>query len=241
MQFRVLSYNIHKGIGGIDRKYKPERIIETIDHYQPDIALLQEVSDGTKRSRYHRQVDLLGDELGFKHRLFQANVKRKIGCYGNAILSQFPLSKPTNINLTVPPKKIRNGLAAHVSITHKNSTKRIIVVNVHLGLAAYERAIQVCRLTEDVYINNIKKDTPVLLGGDFNDVWENLCRKVLNAQGFISIPKKAKSFPAVYPARSLDRVFHKGKVSVVKAFVGRTEIAREASDHLPIIVDFKLT
>lgn len=240
MQFRILSYNIHKGIGGIDRKYKPERIIETIQSYEPDIVLLQEVTDGSKRSRYHRQVDLLGDELNFEHRLFQPNVKRKIGCYGNAILSHFPLSNAENINLTVPPKKRRNGLAAHVQISHGNLTRKVIIVNVHLGLAAYERAIQVCRLTESDYINKARADTPVLLGGDFNDVWENLCRKVLNAEGFISMPKKAKTFPAVYPARCLDRVFHRGSIKVINSYAGHTKLAREASDHLPIIVDFKI-
>jgi len=30
MKLRVLSYNIHKCIGGLDRRYRPERIVETI-------------------------------------------------------------------------------------------------------------------------------------------------------------------------------------------------------------------
>ena len=56
MQFRLVTYNIHKGIGGVDRLYRPERIVETLAHYQPDIVLLQEVDDGVPRSRHHRQV-----------------------------------------------------------------------------------------------------------------------------------------------------------------------------------------
>ena len=241
MQIRVLSYNIHKGIGGIDRKYKPERIIKTIKLYNPDIALLQEVSDGSKRSGYHRQVDLIADELDFEHRLFQSNVKRKTGSYGNAILSNYHLSNSLSIDLTVPPKKRRKGLAAQITITKNKSTRKLMIVNVHLGLAAYERAIQVCELVDNKFVKNTKKHTPILLGGDFNDVWENLCRKVLNAEGFYSIPKKAKTFPAIYPTRSLDRIFHRGDIVVEKFFVGRAGVAREASDHLPIIVDFKLT
>ena len=42
MRFRIITYNIHKGIGGVDRRYRLQRIIETIAHYRPDIALLRE-------------------------------------------------------------------------------------------------------------------------------------------------------------------------------------------------------
>ena len=37
------SYNIHKGIGGRDRRYRLERILAVIEHEQPDFLCLQEV------------------------------------------------------------------------------------------------------------------------------------------------------------------------------------------------------
>ena len=40
MKLRVLTWNIHKGIGGVDRRYRPERVIEVIAHYEPDLVLL---------------------------------------------------------------------------------------------------------------------------------------------------------------------------------------------------------
>ena len=61
MQFRLLTYNIHKGIGGVDRRYRPERIVEVVAHYQPDIVCLQEVDEGVKRSQFHQQAELLAD------------------------------------------------------------------------------------------------------------------------------------------------------------------------------------
>ncbi len=88
---RIMSYNIHKGIGGIDRKYKPERIINTIEYYKPDIIFLQEVDDGVPRSKSHIQVKLIADALGYKYYVFQANVFLRNGCYGNAILSHHPI------------------------------------------------------------------------------------------------------------------------------------------------------
>ncbi len=33
MRIRLITYNIHKGIGGIDRRYQPQRVGATIAHY----------------------------------------------------------------------------------------------------------------------------------------------------------------------------------------------------------------
>ncbi len=67
MQFRVITWNIHKGIGGVDRRYRPDRIVDTLNHYAADILLLQEVDDGVPRSRFDCQVELFADALGLKH------------------------------------------------------------------------------------------------------------------------------------------------------------------------------
>lgn len=240
MQLRVMSYNIHKCIGGVDRKYKPERIIDTIRHYSPNIVLLQEVDLGVPRSRTDDQAALLADRLGFNYQLFQANVKLKQGCYGNAILSQYPLSHASNIDLTVPYKKKRRGLAAQVQIKHDGHVRSIKVINVHLGLAAYERAIQVKRIVNDSYTSNNPHKLPVLLGGDFNDLWRNLCKKVLYAHGFISVLGKTKTYPALMPSLALDRIFYHGELKAINAFAGHIQLSRAASDHLPVIADFSL-
>src|SRR5436190_853215 len=55
MQFRVVSWNIHKGIGGADRRYRLERIVEVLQALAPDIAMLQEVAEDMPRSRFHDQ------------------------------------------------------------------------------------------------------------------------------------------------------------------------------------------
>jgi len=63
LRLRLLTYNIHKCIGGLDRRYAPERVRDTIAHYEPDVVCLQEVDAEARRSQYHRQVDVLGDML----------------------------------------------------------------------------------------------------------------------------------------------------------------------------------
>ena len=79
MHFRLLTYNIHKGIGGVDRRYCPERIVETIEHYAPDIALLQEVDDGVPRSEHHHQVEMMALGMGISTPCIPAECPSQVG------------------------------------------------------------------------------------------------------------------------------------------------------------------
>ena len=86
MRLTVLTYNVHKCVGGLDRRYRPERVVETAAHHAPDIVLLQECGNGTETGpRWHRQVDVLADGLGLGHRAWFPNHRyRRGGEYGNA-------------------------------------------------------------------------------------------------------------------------------------------------------------
>ena len=44
-KMRVLSYNIHKGIGGRDRRYRLERIIEVIEDQNPNLICLKKLTE----------------------------------------------------------------------------------------------------------------------------------------------------------------------------------------------------
>jgi endonuclease/exonuclease/phosphatase family metal-dependent hydrolase len=48
MLLKVLTYNIHRAIG-VDRRFRPSRIVEILAHHDADIALLQEVDEGVPR------------------------------------------------------------------------------------------------------------------------------------------------------------------------------------------------
>ena len=240
MRIRLITYNIHKGIGGIDRRYRPERIVQTMQHFGPDIVFLQEGDDGVPRSRGHRQVDYLGEALQFPHRLFQKNVSLRQGHYGNAILSRFPLSKSDDIELTLPLKKRRRALAAQCRIHGSQLRRTLILVNMHLGLADYERSIQLKRLLRAPPIQHRKATTAIIMGGDLNDVWGNLGRRWLQPAGFQTAAGPVNTFPAFRPLRPLDRFFFRGNVNCNHCFSGQIRAARFASDHLPLIADFEV-
>ena len=241
MQFRLLTYNIHKGIGGVDRQYRLERIVETIAHCAPDIVLLQEVDDGVPRSRHHRQVDLLGDQLGLPYRAFQQNVTLREGHYGNAILSRFPLHDVYHLELSIPLKKRRRALAAHCQLHFDGHTRTLLVVNSHLGLAGFERSIQVRRVLTSDLLQHTHRNTAVIVAGDFNDVWGGLGKRLLEPEGFRSATGSAKTFPAFLPMRPLDRIYYRGNLRLDHSFASRTELARQASDHLPMVAEFAIS
>jgi endonuclease/exonuclease/phosphatase family metal-dependent hydrolase len=241
MRFRLLTYNIHKGIGGVDRRYDLARIVETIAHYAPDIAFLQEVDDGAPRSQLHCQCDMLAEALALPHRSYQRNVRLKVGHYGNALLSRYPISDVLDVDLTIPFKKRRAALLGRIHATVDGHTRTIAVANLHLGLAGFERTIQLRRLLTTDYLRGVRENTPLIVGGDFNDVYGNLSRRVMRPAGFQLASGHGRTFPAVAPLRRLDRVFYRGNMQAQGAFVGHTQLARRASDHLPLIVDFEVT
>lgn len=240
MQFRLMTYNIHKGIGGVDRRYRPERIVTTIARYRPDIVLLQEVDDGVPRSRCDCGVDLIGDALDFRYRAFQRNVILRRGCYGNAILSRFPLSDVHNIDLTIPMKKRRQALVAHCGLRWEHHSRSLLLFNLHLGLSGLERVKQLRKILSSEALTHTHKTTATIIAGDFNDVWGNLGKTILEPQEFIPALGMTKTFPAIMPMRPLDRVYFRGGLKLIHTFASHTKLSRHASDHLPVILDFEI-
>jgi endonuclease/exonuclease/phosphatase family metal-dependent hydrolase len=244
MRIRIVTYNIHKGIGGVDRRYRPERIHETIALHDPDFVLLQEVDEGAPRSDGHRQVDLLGDMLGFRHRTFFPNVRlRGGGHYGNAILSRFPLTDTRNIDLTIPPTKRRSVLHARFRVRRPGEThalRTVHVFNLHLGLSQVLRRIQIQKFLASHPFRHFHPRTPVIVAGDFNDVWGTLGPKYLLPAGFRGLAKPIRTYPAWAPLMPLDSVYVRGDVELLHVHRPHQQIARAASDHLPLFAELKL-
>jgi len=233
-----MTYNIHKGIGGIDRRYDLGRIVEVIAHYQPDIVFLQEVDEGVPRSKQDLQAEQLAKQLGFSHFLFQGNVAVKGGRYGNAILSRFPLGAHFDLDLKVSIKKPRRALVTRVDIATSSMPQTLMLCNTHLGLSGFERSVQIKRILLLKEMSQISM--PFIVGGDFNDVWGEHGRRLMFPLGFQCAVDRANTFPAAMPIRSLDAIYYRGGLRLLDSFAGRIGLARQASDHLPVIANFEL-
>ena len=240
MKLRVLSYNIHKCIGGVDRRYAPARVAEVIKNLDPDVLLLQEVDHDVPRSNHDRQVDLLGDLVGMRYRSWFPNVDvRGGGHYGNAILSRYPLVETTNIDLSIRFKKKRSVLHGVIRVRHDDIDRTVHVYNMHLGLARFERRIQISKFLDSHPFASLHHETPVVVGGDFNDVYGGL-GELLHPSGFRGIERRPLTFPAWGPMRALDAIFVRGSVDFVKLARCETDLSRRASDHRPLVADVRL-
>ncbi len=237
MKLRVVTWNIHKCIGGVDRRYDLARTVETLAHYAPDVALLQEVDAGARRSNGDRQSELLADRLGLSHHAWFPNVDvRGGGTYGNAILSRFPLDEVRNIDLTLPLRKKRSVLHAVTRVNLGEHDRTVHIFNMHLGLAQYERRRQLATFLESHPFQGLHHDTPVIVGGDLNDVWGNL-GALLEPAGFRGAEQRPRTVPAWGPLRALDSLYVRGTVRMLELMRGETELAKRASDHRPLIAD----
>lgn len=233
---RVLSYNIHKGIGGRDRLYRIGRIVRVIEEENPDLICLQEVDRNVRRSKYHDQPKLLADYFNATEKLFQMNVPLKTGGYGNLILSRWPFKSQHQISLRLNRKKPRGAQLAAV----ETPEGLLHLVNFHLGLAQSERRWQVNRLLRHPLFRE-SDGLPTLIVGDSNDWRNTLARGKLADRHFKQVtapPSRFRSFPAYMAVGPLDKAFFRGGITIRHARVVRTALTRRASDHLPLVIDF---
>ena len=234
---RLVTYNIHKGIGGNDRRYNLERVIDVLAALEADFLCLQEVTIDLPRTSRHDQADILAERFRPMFATYQQNVKWKVGGYGNLVLSRWPLREHHRISLQFGQKKPRGAQLVVV----ETPAGLLRLTNWHLGLSDRERTWQVQRLLSHPLFH-ATSEHPTVLCGDFNDWRNTLGRTLLIPHGFAqatSPPGKFRSFPAVLPVMSLDKVFHCEGIEIESAHLVKTRQTRQASDHLPLVVEFR--
>ena len=234
---RLLSWNIHKGLGGRDRRYSLQRVIDCIEAENPDLICLQEVDRLVRRSQYDDQPRLLAQYFRC-YSVFQPTVHVGDGTYGNLLLSRWPIESRHRITLRHYSRKPRGAQLIVVD----SPEGFLHVVHTHLGLTDRERHSQMDRLLGHMLFRSADNLSTVIVG-DLNDWRDSLATATLAANGFTQITRPTsnfRSFPAWLAIGSLDKAFVRGKVDVRHARIVKTSLSKTASDHLPLVVDFHL-
>ena len=235
---RLVTYNIHKGIGGRDRRYDLGRIIGVLKDLDADLVCLQEVDRNVRRSRFENQPALLAEALGSVASLDQLVYPRDEGGYGNLILSRWPFHHSDHCSIRKGRRKPRGAQMAVV----ETPQGPILLVGGHLGLNERERRWQIARLLSGPWFARWG-ELPTLVAMDSND-WRNSLKSGPFAEhGFAQVtapPSRFRSFPAYLPMASLDKIYTRGPIAIESARVAKTRLARRASDHLPVVVDFSI-
>ncbi len=243
LSLRVVSWNVHKCVGGLDRRYDPGRVAAVLASASPDVVMLQEVAQNGRWYKNERQVDVLGDALGLPHRAYFVNVRfgPRRGEYGNAVLTRLPIVSAGNVDLTVPGKKPRSVLHAELRVpAGGDHTRTLHAFDLHLGLSEAERREQLRRFLRCRPLQAIHAATPVVVAGDFNDVWGTLGRSLLVPAGFVGPPRPLHTFPAWAPVRALDSFYVRGDVAMARIERLRGRWTRTASDHAPLLAELQI-
>lgn len=235
---RLVSYNIHKGIGGRDRRYRIDRIQKVITDLAADVVCLQEVDQNVRRTRHDDQPEQLARAFEGAGALYQLNVPLKAGGYGNLILSRWAIRSSYQLSLRLKWRKPRGAQIAVID----SPEGPFQLVHWHLGLAEKERHWQARHLLDHPHFRE-SAHLPTLIVGDSNDWRNTLTHHCFARHGFhqVTAPRhRFRTFPAYYPVVSLDKAFARGSFDIHRVHVAHTHLTRRASDHLPLVIDFHL-
>ena len=246
---RVLTYNIHRAIG-VDRRFRPERILAILRRYDADVVMMQEVDEGARRSKGLDLARVLAEGAGYPHLAagYNVSLRHRKGRYGNATLSRFPIVRERNIDLTIDHRKRRGCQHTTLEVPVAGGEPRHLeVFNLHLGLSAREREKQVGILVRSEEFECIHGGCSSLVAGDFND-WRSRLRPIFTEVfGFASATDRMPvgvdgaipTYPSLAPRGALDRIYFRGRLRLHRCWRSRLQVARLASDHLPVIADFE--
>lgn len=240
MHIRITTWNIHKAIGGMDRRYDLDRVIDALAEQEPDVALLQEVADGMPRAHFEDQTWLLSEALEMPHIAYGPEHRFSKGGYGNTILSRYPLTDIHHIDLRVGRRKKRGLISARTHVRQDGHTRSVVVFNLHLGLAGSERGLQLGKFLECHPFAGLHHQTPIVVAGDLNDVWGSLGPRFLKPAGFERAGALSNTFPAALPLRPLDAIFVRGNLKAMSCAPRRNKLTRVASDHLPLVAELEI-
>lgn len=240
---RILTYNVRRCLG-TDGRLSPGRIADVIAAYEPDVVALQELDVGRARTGGVDQAHMIAQALGMQMH-FHASLRVLEEEYGNAILTH----RPSQLIKTGPlPGRIgrfapepRGALWASIKFGAMN----VQVITTHLGLRKAERLDQVDCLLGPHWLGHKACREPVILLGDFNAsprsrIYQRLASYLRDAQTIPPQHKSKPTFPSRLPMLRIDHVFVSRSVHVTRVESVRTPMARVASDHLPLMVEFQV-
>jgi len=228
-QITVATYNVHRwtGLNGRSRP-DPARAAFVIAEIDADLIALQEV---LRPLRGEDPLEALADALGL-HVAYAATRVHKRGQIGNAILSRWPITGVSMLDLSYDRLEKRVAVAAQF----KSKNREFDVVATHLALRDRTRRRQVESLLEHPRL----AETPTLLMGDMNAWRRCKATRTLNDElRSHSNHEWPASFPSASPMLALDRIYARG-VRIVDISVHASRAARRASDHLPVVARVKL-
>lgn len=231
-----MTYNIHHG-AGMDGQVDLQRVADLINRAQADIVALQEVDKGVERTARRDCPAELAALTGLSC-VFSNNYAFQGGEYGNAVLTRCPIKRWGNQHYKMLRPGEQRGLLQVVLEVHG---RELVFLDTHVD---YRRddAERLLNAAEILEVVQSYRGRPVILCGDFNDTPGSRTHQKI-AQEFTDSWMAAGTgdgftMPAPKPDKRIDYIWtaNENPIDVLKVWVP----VSEASDHLPVVGEFRL-
>lgn len=227
--FRIATYNVHK-CRGLDGRVRPERIAAILEAIDAQFVCLQEVLEP--------QAELIARKLDYRY-VFGATRKHLGHGYGNVTLSRRPFEQTLYYDLTIPGFEERGCLRTDVRVG-----KRLLhIFNLHLGTAFLERRRQAQKLVDQAVLKAIDISGARVVLGDFNEWTRGSVTRALRTEFHQTDLRvhlsRLRTYPAVFPVLHLDHIYFDWHLEAERASFFMSKNTLIASDHLPLVAEFR--
>ena len=236
---RILVFNIHAGkdAAGVSNL---ESVADLIRSTDADVALLQEVDKGTKRSGGVDQLAVISKRLGYAL-AFGKSLNYDGGEYGIGAISRRGFTAHFTSPLPVAPSQARAGGSheprAALTVVPVAGVK-LVALNTHLDASREETyRLQEVETVLKLVASNRKSGLPAVAGGDFNaEPSSSVYRRIVDSglrDAWAECGKgEGLTYPADKPVKRIDYLFLADPLQCSDARVIETTI----SDHRPLLV-----
>jgi endonuclease/exonuclease/phosphatase family metal-dependent hydrolase len=244
-RLRIVTFNMAHGRGltpiqGITSsrklRHNLRRIAALLGRLRADVVALQEVDERSVWSGNFDHLDYIKAHAGYPYAAFGIN-NRRTGlmnlCYGNAILSRFPIAATETV----------------VFGKRKVGEKGFLFTEIDVGGRIIPLVNLLLQLDQLVAWLRVKQHdrgegwaVPPVVCGDFNnpdtrdDATSSLLGLLHEYGDYTLHPRLSPTFPSPLPRRALDFIFVPPRCRHVHCEVVRSIL----SDHRPVLVEFSV-
>jgi endonuclease/exonuclease/phosphatase family metal-dependent hydrolase len=228
-ELTVMTYNIQSGFSR-DNIWDLEATAQTIEAYQPDIVLLQEVSRGWIITSGVDEARWLSNRLDMN---LVWGPSSQDGLWGLAILSRGDVLG-SEMRIFDNTDNLRRGVQGAGIATDAAASGAYYVFNTHLDDPTEGGAVRFQQVTS--LLTTIAEADPAILGGDFNAPPDSdVIAAILNADFVDTGANLPPELSTREDARRIDYVFVRGSFEVVEIITPDVW----TSDHRPVVVKLR--
>lgn len=237
---RIATYNVHR-CRGLDRRTLPGRVVNVVQELDADVIALQEVHSVGNGKPEEDQARFIAEQLGGYTWHFGENRRLRNGVYGNVTLSRYPVRFVCNYDISWRGRERRGVLRTDIDV---GAGPMLHIFNVHLGTSFMERRHQARRLCSVDVLHREDLEGPRVVVGDFNEWTRGLASRLM-ADQFDSVDlrlhlRRRWTYPGFFPFLHLDHFYFDKRLKIERFALHRSRTAMIASDHLPLVAEFRL-